>query len=213
MLLSPALMAALFFATACVVPVQRTPARSAPESAADASLGLTCGAERWPVKTMTDPDALRVDLIPHAATVTELRRLVAPPDLYRDERVKPVEFTTYVVRAVVSEFKLEDDRDIHVVIRTPDNSRETMIVELVDPECEGAIMSSQRKEMGSARSAFVAICGLPQAHFVQCPVELEVVGVAFFDVVHGQTGVAPNGIELHPVLGVALVGSPPDRTP
>jgi hypothetical protein len=27
------------------------------------------------------------------------------------------------------------------------------------------------------------------------------VGVGFFDSVHGQPGVAPNGIELHPVLG------------
>jgi hypothetical protein len=29
----------------------------------------------------------------------------------------------------------------------------------------------------------------------------EVTGVAFFDFQHGQTGVAPNGIELHPILG------------
>jgi hypothetical protein len=27
-----------------------------------------------------------------------------------------------------------------------------------------------------------------------------VTGVAFFDFLHGQTGVAPNAIELHPVL-------------
>jgi hypothetical protein len=27
-------------------------------------------------------------------------------------------------------------------------------------------------------------------------------GVAFFDVLHSQSGVAPNGIELHPVLRV-----------
>jgi hypothetical protein len=27
-----------------------------------------------------------------------------------------------------------------------------------------------------------------------------VTGVAFFDYEHGQTGVAPNAIELHPVL-------------
>jgi hypothetical protein len=27
-----------------------------------------------------------------------------------------------------------------------------------------------------------------------------VTGVGFFDIIHGQTGVAPNGIELHPVL-------------
>jgi hypothetical protein len=30
-------------------------------------------------------------------------------------------------------------------------------------------------------------------------------GVAFFDFLHGQTGVAPNGIELHPVLGFACL--------
>jgi hypothetical protein len=28
-----------------------------------------------------------------------------------------------------------------------------------------------------------------------------VTGVAFFDFKHGQTGVAPNAIELHPILG------------
>jgi hypothetical protein len=27
-----------------------------------------------------------------------------------------------------------------------------------------------------------------------------VIGVAFFDFKHGQTGVAPNAIELHPLL-------------
>ena len=28
----------------------------------------------------------------------------------------------------------------------------------------------------------------------------DVTGVAFFDYDHGQTGVAPNAIELHPIL-------------
>jgi integrase len=30
------------------------------------------------------------------------------------------------------------------------------------------------------------------------------VGVAFWDFKHGQTGVAPNAIELHPILGKAI---------
>jgi hypothetical protein len=34
-----------------------------------------------------------------------------------------------------------------------------------------------------------------------------VTGVAFFDFLHGQTGVAPNGIELHPVLGFACLST------
>jgi hypothetical protein len=33
---------------------------------------------------------------------------------------------------------------------------------------------------------------------------ISLVGVGFFDVPHGQTGVAPNAIELHPVLGLCV---------
>jgi len=35
---------------------------------------------------------------------------------------------------------------------------------------------------------------------VQLCAKARVTGVAFFDFKHGQTGVAPNAIELHPVL-------------
>jgi hypothetical protein len=35
--------------------------------------------------------------------------------------------------------------------------------------------------------------------------QARVVGVAFFDFKHGQTGVAPNAIELHPILGFACL--------
>jgi hypothetical protein len=37
------------------------------------------------------------------------------------------------------------------------------------------------------------------------PIAVRVTGVGFFDRIHGQMGVAPNGIELHPVLDVQLV--------
>jgi hypothetical protein len=34
---------------------------------------------------------------------------------------------------------------------------------------------------------------------------VRVTGVGFFDFIHGQTGVAPNGIEIHPVLGITFL--------
>ena len=34
------------------------------------------------------------------------------------------------------------------------------------------------------------------------------IGVGFFDRLHGQMGVAPNGIELHPVLNIVFPGGP-----
>jgi hypothetical protein len=35
-------------------------------------------------------------------------------------------------------------------------------------------------------------------------VPVSVTGVAFFDTLHGQEGVAKNGIELHPLLAIAF---------
>jgi hypothetical protein len=43
-----------------------------------------------------------------------------------------------------------------------------------------------------------------------------VTGVDYFDFRHGQSGVAPNAIELHPILGVkigSLASSPPPARP
>jgi hypothetical protein len=36
---------------------------------------------------------------------------------------------------------------------------------------------------------------------------IQVTGVGFFDFRHGQSGVAPNAIELHPILGVKIGGA------
>ena len=42
------------------------------------------------------------------------------------------------------------------------------------------------------------------ARFERISGTVTVTGVGFFDVLHGQTGVAPNGIELHPVLAINI---------
>ena len=48
---------------------------------------------------------------------------------------------------------------------------------------------------------FVAACGMPSdTSFESLTGRATIRGVGFFDFLHGQTGVAPNGIELHPVL-------------
>jgi hypothetical protein len=39
-----------------------------------------------------------------------------------------------------------------------------------------------------------------------------VTGVGFFDFKHGQTGVAPNAIELHPLLDISFGGASPPTT-
>src|SRR5581483_4092400 len=44
--------------------------------------------------------------------------------------------------------------------------------------------------------------------FQQANVTVTVTGVVFFDFIHGQRGVAANGVELHPVLDIRFGGTP-----
>jgi hypothetical protein len=62
--------------------------------------------------------------------------------------------------------------------------------------------------MAKARAAFVRACGYPSSssfHFLRGTATIT--GVGFFDAIHGQTGVAPNGVELHPVLRFSVKGA------
>jgi hypothetical protein len=64
-----------------------------------------------------------------------------------------------------------------------------MIAEAPSPSCDPHAPALYRREIAAAR-ARVRLCS-----------RARVTGVAFFDYRHGQTGVAPNAIELHPLLG------------
>jgi hypothetical protein len=75
-----------------------------------------------------------------------------------------------------------------------------MIVELPAPSCTRHAL--KRKQMAAARKAFVRACGYPSSSsFTDLSGAATITGVGFFDFIHGQNGVGPNGVELHPVLG------------
>jgi hypothetical protein len=86
----------------------------------------------------------------------------------------------------------EDDSDLHVVLQQGGNH---MISEAPAPYCTSRATPLRRRQMRIARS-HVRLC-----------VRARVTGVAFFDYDHGQTGVAPNAIELHPILGFRCLSS------
>jgi hypothetical protein len=177
-----------------------------PPTAQD-SAGVACGVERWPVKTLSDQDAAAVDFTPQDTTVSALRNLPAPGSLPQDSRVTPTELTVFRVTAVAMLAKREADHDIHLVIANPDSPAETMIVEFPDVACSGAAGSTDRDTMKSARDQFDAMFGEPGSnHFTDLQTVVQITGVGFFDFLHGQTGVALNGIELHPVLSITTVG-------
>ncbi len=187
-------------------PQPSTDAEEAAEEAYDAPNALRCGAERWQVKTLSDPDAAKVNVKPVPATIAQLVALPAPTYLPPDRRIPPVELTTYVIKARLIEYKRENDDDFHLVIADPADRTKTMIAEIAAPGCS----EQAQKLLDPARREFVHLFGhVSKSWSWSSPPPgadlIELTGVGFFDFDHGQNGVAPNAIELHPVLSVRPV--------
>ena len=105
----------------------------------------------------------------------------------------------------------KDDQDFHIVIASPQNPRATMIVEIPSTDCEDACASSHASDFQTARKTVIDRLGQPPGivSFLQTPLPVVVRGVGFFDFFHHQTGVAPNVIELHPVLSITFTDNSP----
>jgi hypothetical protein len=195
----------------------RTPARAMVLLAALTALihfGPTdvfaCGKERWKVKTGGDVDAKQVDLAHiHKTRISAMRSWPAPNHLPASTRIAPQELQVWSVDGTIKQYKKEDDDDIHLVLT--DDSGHTMIAEIPDPNCVDA-SSPFLEEITATRKAFEAAHPVTK-EFQPLNIRARVVGVGFFDFQHGQTGVAPNGIELHPVLEIIPLGPKPAPKP
>jgi hypothetical protein len=150
------------------------------------SAALACGVERWSIKTLKDrPRLLRTrgTTIAHLVGLPRPRPFPPPVRLALERRI-------YTVVAAVTLDRGEADLDHHLVLRSGGH---TMIAETPSSLCTVGATAYRRKQMSDSRKV-ARICS-----------KARVTGVAFFDYLHGQTGVAPNGIELHPVLGFACL--------
>ena len=159
-----------------------------------------CGVERWAVKTGTDPAASQVNLSDvHDSTLAAMDAIPVPAGFGQDApRLPPVEETVYRLSATLTGYKMEADSDYHLVLS--DGQGHTMIAEIPAPACVGS-GSPFLAGITKARGEFDARYA-PGDFFQPANVAVTVTGVGFFDTIHGQTGVAPNGIELHPVQDI-----------
>jgi hypothetical protein len=155
--------------------------------------GSGCGTERWNIKTGTDSQAAGVSLVPKPNTVAALDALPAAGG--GNSRETPTETTLWELTDVtLTEIKMESDSDYHLVLS---DGTHTMIAEIPYLAC--ATSSVWTCFISRARAqveTMFVVSTTPQ--YPATTVTLR--GVGFFDFVHGQNGVAPNAIELHPVL-------------
>lgn len=211
------------------------------------------GVERWPVKTGTDKDVASVgknvvkgeDLgqgavettveemltLKRAANMPPVKSTFTKNSYYQDHRAVPTETTVWRLTATITEAKLEQDGDYHLVLQG--DSGKTMIGEIPDPDPAYVKNAAWRQEIKAARDAMDKALGGPLApvdfkpadmgpptedRFANAPMPDEsaamtkvgrratITGVGFFDSVHGQAGVAKNtGIEIHPILDITFL--------
>jgi hypothetical protein len=169
---------------------------------ASAAAVAQCGTERWPVKTLNDPSVHEIHFTAVESTVHTLRVPKQPPNL---RTLNPYlrldgEKQVYTVKALLIGFKREADGDYHLVLADPVDRKKTMIAEIPASKCANKKYAAQF----DAAAKFVEQVGHTTAKFktLDKPVPVTVTGVFFFDFIHGQDGVAPNGAELHPVLEI-----------
>ena len=167
-------------------------------------LHAACGVERWSVKTGTDPQASSVNLGSYiSSTIYNFHQSIRPSSLPSNGRVSPRETTQYRLSGTLTKYVREADSDYHLVIK--DGAGRTMIIELPASNCVGA-GSPFGPGIARARSQFDArFTATTSFKTTSTPVTIK--GVGFWDYIHGQTGVAPNGIEVHPVLDITFGSS------
>jgi hypothetical protein len=146
--------------------------------------------------------------------VGALVALTAPPKLPQSARIVPTEIQQFTVQALLIAWKEESgptgDRDFHLVLADPADHGKTLIAEVPSPTCASACASARVAAFGAARQVLINELGPAPATtsvtLLNPPRTVEVTGVGFFDFDHKQDGLAPNCIELHPVLQIIVTG-------
>jgi hypothetical protein len=191
---------------------------------AQSNCGMKCGQERWAIKTLTDSEAASVgNAAPQNTTVTALVGETAPARLTNTRG--PLEKQRFHLTALIVGWKIEaptsnensteaasdsssvPDHDFHIVIADPDNTRNQMIIEVPDPQCQAVCSSEFLNQISQARSEVASHLGTPTSSVrpLKKPWLVEITGPAFFDFDHGQTGLAKNCIEIHPVMEIKFL--------
>ncbi len=174
--------------------------------------GVLCGGvERWAIKVLTDAAAAQVNYNPKLTTLDSLIHIPTTPN-QNAPRMAGIEFQSYVFPCNITIKKNESDNDYHLVLKS---GTETMIGEVPDPVCSAAASSAHVNEFIAARNWVNTHIGTGAVANVNIA-PVNITGVSFVDPPHGQTGRAPNGMEIHPVLNIefsALTGLDDSNAP
>jgi Secretion system C-terminal sorting domain len=164
---------------------------------------LTCGVERWSIKTLTDSDTSSINFGSVIPSTIQYQRSKPAPLTLPNTRLQD-EDTLYSLDCIMYKYKLEADNDIHIVICAVNDASQTMVAEIVNADCPGIINTSRYSALKNLRTWFDSTYH-PTTSFTNTNIHIKLTGIGFYDFLHGQTGIPPNGREIHPILSFSLV--------
>jgi len=164
-----------------------------------------------------------------AADMPAVNKAFTKNSFYQDRRAVPTETTIWRLTALITGVKLEQDGDYHLVLQGQ-NAKTTMIGEIPNPDPAYVGNPEWLAEIKTARDTMDKFLGGPLAPVDFAPEDMgppteerpsgaepdeapsmtsvgkkaTITGVGFFDSSHGQTGVAPTAIELHPIFSIVF---------
>jgi hypothetical protein len=110
------------------------------------------------------------------------------------------------IEATLFDYKEEagahGDSDYHLAIK--DSAGRTVIAEIPKPDCLNNTPEPLKSMITQARSDFDSHF-TATGSFKTANQKVRITGPGMFDKLHGQKGVAPNGIEIHPVIKIEFL--------
>jgi hypothetical protein len=166
------------------------------------SLDAGCGGERRLVQVAADQNAVEVADFARTAGIAELGAIAAPqaPAARPSARFAPAEFTVYTVSGTLLAIDRTVDGDDRLVIADPQQPQTMIVAVAPDPAC--AAGSRFADNIVAVHNAIERKFGTFSRLTPDIPVTAT--GIAYFSARRGEPGTAPNGIELHPLMGFAF---------
>ncbi len=158
------------------------------------------GVERWGQKVLVDTATNSINWTPDTISVSKFDSLITYPPNSNAPRTAPIEFRTFAIHCRVVAKRDETDSDYHLQMY---DGVLNGIAEIPDPSCAGAATSAWVNNFIEARNFADKYMGVGTNYSVSIG-RVIITGVAFVDPPHGQTGVAQNNLELHPVTNLVF---------
>jgi hypothetical protein len=159
-----------------------------------------CGGTLWRLKTLSDTERTRVDLVPQVTTIGDIRQRAAPGRIPR-RRATPFQRHVWEVPAQVTAYKLDSTGAIRLVLYDHNAYLNAVIP---SPSCLPT-STRDRDEIAAAWRLFQEKCGKPTPSWQSFGAIFFVRGIGFWSDKRPRRGTAPNGAELHPVTGLRIV--------